>query len=1469
MTDIATLGFAVDTSGLKAAESALDDVTKSADQTAASAKKAGDSLGDVGKQGTNVSAGLNPATQATDRFALAQKNATATMAASAAQIRSSFGINDQLNASQVKVIRGLEDQVAAQALSGQALATYTALRKAGTSADSEAGKVISDIVALQYAGTAATNSWRNAWGLLGPSVTGTTGALGANASAARGVESAHLGTSAASRELGLELRALTPVLGQAGIATAGLGQFAWAARGGLLGFAAAITGTVIVALESASDALRHFQLDLSGFGGSQATGTVALAGLRAASDQSNLSLSTLAGSFGQLLLAQQKYQAQQGVVLVPGAASAVDAITKVEKAFGDMGRIADASDATIAKVATTIATSLATSGTLTAQAFNQVIAASPAMAAAIAKAYNGQTVAQFMQTVASGQVTYAKFIDAIGRAEPALRQQAEQTIPGMTRAWDDLKAAWERYEQSAGSGNTVSAFLQKTAKSLDEVTNGTKTWGETLWDLIKEIDQVTAPPITPWTTWSQSVNDEVQALIDKVKTLNGLQAGQNMPRPNGPSGTPDPYGGITDPYAKKKIDQSVEVGNLGDWQKFYAQLDQLDKQRVATTTDTTTQITTLWDASAKQLWNDFNATDLFNQVTTDTDKNTKLISDDWSQAGSNSSAAWQKSLQDIQNRTENSVGVVREQTGQLGSAFDQIPNRVAGSFGQVPGIMQADVGAGVNGSIALLDRLIQAANAAARAEAGVGAGAGGNAGGSNSNSSNNTDSLLPPDFTGGYAEGGVGTVPDGFPNDSYRATLNVESGERIIIVPRTKTINDVLREKNPIHLGSFSDGGVASFTPTGVTVQPANISQIDASITQSGQALLNTIQQAVNSTVNSTVNSITAAPTSGATVASAPTIAESIAPAVAAAVPPAASPIASPSAASYSAAPTSTIADAIAPAQSAAIGTAAPAVPSVSLTSNAPPVGSPAAPTGTVPGPSTGQTTPITPDQSVMNASYSFQDFYAKLGITPDSARATVTGAGNNDMKDVIRLGTIQTVGAIKLSQDTLVTQDNQATSQIVAAINAGTDAMTNAVNSTISSGSASSSSGNNSSASSAGGLTVGMPGFGMLANGQIDLSTQGLLPGKGYYPTTATGAVTGVSSSKSVDPYGLQSTYNGPPLDAFGRPLGGGGPITGTSAPYIPPPPRPGAQVNTAPPAGTGNVSGPGSVAYQQQLDMWKAFNTPGVPDNPWSGTGGPDPFGGIPDYNYADGGSFIVPPGYPNDTFNLARFTSGERVTVEPASSVMSSISSSYIPGQNSLVSNGPASYSMGGPGGGMPTIDPRALSAMSWSANPSAVPTGALSPAVTSLAAMLWGSNPSATSTAPSTASKLPASYGAFTSSPGAASIASLMPKLTSPAAYSAFSMADGGTLLPREGVVPQGYANDSFKAIVNLQQHERFRVEPHNASQNQSNANGPSSRMSSGGIRDVHIHATDFDSFVKSKEQLRAQLNRDLRDNQRHF
>lgn len=1086
MTDIATLGFAVDTSGLEKGAKALDDISAKGKEAASSAKEVGDSFSEAGSKAGDLKTGLGSASSSTNEFTRAQQSAKgimgevrdsfATTKSSISQysdaIKATYDAQGQFTTQQARVVRGLEDQVVAQQLSGQSLATYTALRRAGTTADTEAGRIITTLVAAQYEGVAVTNSWRNAWGLLGPAVTGTTGALNAHAPAARGVQAAHLGASAASRETALEMRALAPVLNEAGIAMSGLSQFAFAARGGFIGLGAAITGTIIVALETAADAIRHFELDLAALGGSKATGTAAFAGLKEAADQSGVSLGTLAGSFGQLLIAQQKYQSAQGVVFVPGAAGAVDAITKVEKAFGDMGRIADASDTTIAKVSNTIATSLANSGKLTAQAFQQVINESPAMAAAIAKAYNGQTIAQFMQTVASGQVTYSKFVDAIGRAEPALKQQADDTVPGMTRAWNDFKAAVERAEAAQGSAGGVAALLTRTKNSLDEVTAGTKTWYQALMDvdrlsitfsgskalelwkadlnsLIGLYDDL-VPAVVRVGTQNKATVDVITALWPLAGAAIKSALATSLKVPSNEVGNLDdwktfytsldamnkkaatdfasPWGNVGEQIERAikgklgLLEKDSEVGNLDDWKKFYASLDELDKQ---------SETGNLAD------WQQF-----FQSLGTEQKA-----------AADSTGSVWDGAAEKMKGVLRSILGVATENNKEIktnfkntaddiGGAFNDVPGKVDESFGSVAITMQKAIGTGVDGSIVQLDRLINAAqvaanavaaamasatnsaNAAANSAAHAGGGSSGSGSGDTGGSvtptptfdygSGNLNSLLDQSV-GNFAKGGIGYVPPGYKNDSYRAMLNVESGEQIIVKPKDKSISQVLSEARPIHLGSFASGGVASLTNSGADVsRPDDAKAIAA---QTAAAL-----SPAAATVQNTVVNIASPP---------------------------------------------------APVDHGAIGvpvSASPLLPDTSILQSFSALIDKL--TQSLPKANTGSTidAAILPQgQNTQNLVTSFSDEYNKLGITRDDTKTALSGAGDNKVPDVIRVSTVQIIGAMRLGHDVAIAKMDM----IVTAINNSAITMSTALTNSVNSISTVVSNAVSSMAATAGGTTT------------------------------------------------------------------------------------------------------------------------------------------------------------------------------------------------------------------------------------------------------------------------------------------------------------------------------------------------------------------------------------------------------------
>lgn len=469
------------------------------------------------------------------------------------------------------------------------------------------------------------------------------------------------------------LHSIDPILRTAGASLGGVGQFAIAARAGIVGLGVALTGSLLVHLQNISDEAKKVQGDLAALGGSNAVGESAFAGLRAAADKTNLSLSTLSGAYGQLLIAQQKFQAAQGIIYAPGAAGATAALDKVIVALGSVGRVANETDATIAKVSNTLATSLATDGKIASAAFQQVVNDSPQMAAAIAKAFDGSTIVQFMQKVANGQVTYAKFVEALQRASAELETQSNTTAPNMTRAWNDLTNAIEKAAQALGKDFNLPSALQEVAKFINSLSKDTTT----LYDIFQKMSV-----LNPF------------ALID---------------------------------YAVAQL-----FGTLGGL-----------------------------ISRAQELWG-------------------------WLQkiaggAGGGPGGSMQNSLQP-------------ELAGQ---------NPYSSTGG---GVAPADV-ANFN--------LFNAGYTTSQ----IGALGG-----------------MPQDL----AEGTYATVPSGYPDDSYRANLNLTEGERLIVVPKNKTLSDIIGGKRPIDLGRRASGADLGIGPGG-SVSSSPI--IDAAISPQGGAILSLVDK--------------------------------------------------------------------------------------------------------------------------------------------------------------------------------------------------------------------------------------------------------------------------------------------------------------------------------------------------------------------------------------------------------------------------------------------------------------------------------------------------------------------------------------------------------------------------------------------------------------------------------------------------
>lgn len=463
MTDIATLGFAVDTSGLDKANASLDDLSEKGNEAAASAKKVGDSFSEIG---TKASSAVAPATNSFKQLASEMFNGKAATSAYSAEVSKLYGINGQLSNSEASVIKALQEKNVAMQLGAQGVATYTALQKAGTAATSEAGMVISSLVAAQYAGSQATSSWRNAWGLFTPSVNESSNAL--------------RGHSAATTEAQHAIRGVVPVLNEAGVGIAGLTQFTYAARSGMTALAVALIGTVVVALAKAGDEAITTTKRLGDLLGSGAAGKSAFAGLDDDAKKLGVSVSTLSGPMETVLQLMQNQNRIAGVIYAPGSESANAFAGDVNKArtallsLGEQLKPDIASTADLNKAFTEIFKSVQTSGGLTAQTFQRIIDLSPATANAIAKTYKGQDAETFLATLQKMPLSTQRFLDLLVQMKPAADAAfaaSKDGVQTVSSEIDKVVQSAERLWKAMSDDPGVKAGLKAIADGLDYLSD--------------------------------------------------------------------------------------------------------------------------------------------------------------------------------------------------------------------------------------------------------------------------------------------------------------------------------------------------------------------------------------------------------------------------------------------------------------------------------------------------------------------------------------------------------------------------------------------------------------------------------------------------------------------------------------------------------------------------------------------------------------------------------------------------------------------------------------------------------------------------------------------------------------------------------------------------------------------------------------------------------------------------------------
>src|SRR5690349_3445215 len=244
----------------------------------------------------------------------------------------------------------------------------------------------------------------------------TAKALGDISGAAKSVDDAHRAATASTRAFREAMHVLDPVLASTGASMGGFSGFVGAARAGVTGLAIAIGGSFIAALENASDrvdTLRKGVRSLSSGGGD-------FEKIQKASRDTGVSLSTLSSITNTFNRAIEGNQTNK---FVGDLSSLNNRASDIARVFANLVKASGSDESAVAGALKGIATQ----GKLTVDVFDQLTEAAPAVALAVAKAFNQSSVAAFRNDLSLAPKTIDEVRNAMVRIGPAADQAAKQT----------------------------------------------------------------------------------------------------------------------------------------------------------------------------------------------------------------------------------------------------------------------------------------------------------------------------------------------------------------------------------------------------------------------------------------------------------------------------------------------------------------------------------------------------------------------------------------------------------------------------------------------------------------------------------------------------------------------------------------------------------------------------------------------------------------------------------------------------------------------------------------------------------------------------------------------------------------------------------------------------------------------------------------------------------------------------------
>lgn len=384
----------------------------------------------------------------------------------AAEMRAAFGPNEQLTRSQVSMINALQDEVVARRLSGRELATYTALRRSNTAADSEAGIVIRRLVAAQHESVGVTGGWRTA-------LVGATGAMGANAAAARVMAAEHRGASAATVLLRDTMRTVGPIAASMGGSFGVLGSMVGASKVGLAGLAIAAGGSLVVGLALAGDESVKLTKKFTDLFGSESNGRKVTGELEESARRLGTTMGAVADPIQALTDRLRELNRLRGIVMAPGADQMPAEYTKAAAAASTLNNFlqADIQDSkTLTTVTKALWSEMITGGGLTLETFQKLRGVSVATSDAIAKAF-GEDFLGMLVRLRQGPIELEKFVDQLKRLGPESERaliDAPKTSAGM---FDRLWSSLERMVKKAGELSETGPAVRSALSGMEDGVN--------------------------------------------------------------------------------------------------------------------------------------------------------------------------------------------------------------------------------------------------------------------------------------------------------------------------------------------------------------------------------------------------------------------------------------------------------------------------------------------------------------------------------------------------------------------------------------------------------------------------------------------------------------------------------------------------------------------------------------------------------------------------------------------------------------------------------------------------------------------------------------------------------------------------------------------------------------------------------------------------------------------------------------